>query len=1056
MIKTLVWLVFFSCFCLSAQEEQHIFSRSNTENIRITLSEHETEWRSQRQQVVFGALSFEHPPFMMRANSSEFEGLTADYLGLMSHALNIDIKIKTFSNKQQLIDALINNDIDFFSYAGLSDLGIDAIAASDAYADDIPVLLSSAEESTVAAKDVRLSFSVHYVHAEKLKEVFPNAQLKGFDSPSQAIEAVAFGQADHYLGNIISTHYLIHSNHFNELQIANFTPLSSGSFNFYSRSKDDTFLGLINKVLRVIPNKQKQDILKRWSAGRTLHMLDQSLQLSDDERKYLANNPVATIAYIPKQAPFTMGDDPAKVQGIVKSLTEVIQTKTGLQFEWKQVESLRELTNSLESGAVDIAAVLAPTEQRDKTLLFTRPYLVTSYALITKIKADKENTKLEDLSGKRIAVLKSHAVKAFIQQNYPKVIVVPVDTAEQAFEAVSSGDVDATANDLITARYHINRFYKNTLQVSSSFLQSESRFTFSVPKQKPVLSSILDKALLSVPPDQLALLSSDWLNRADEEVRFWQDYQNEIIRIALLLLLVISAFTFWNFYLRHQVRERQRLLEALQSAKDEAEQANKAKTFFLANMSHEIRTPLHAVIGTLELARLKALEKIWDFNAVDIAYQSALGLRELIGDILDIAKIEAGKLELFPTPADLISHTERVYKIFVGLAKQKSIYLQLDIDERLRHETVLIDLDRFRQILANLLSNAVKFTELGGVTLSLRLAEQSAELLNIELVVTDTGCGIDQHELQQLMKPFVQASSARRTTAKGTGLGLSICLAIVKHMDGKIELKSAVGEGTSVRVLLSLKRTELLAEPIATDNIEEDRVVEPLRILVVDDHDVNRMLLVRMVEYCQHHVKACGDGKQALELLQKHHFDLVITDCNMPVMDGYQLTSAIRLDPILKDIPVFGLTASAENKERQRCLHAGMNECLFKPIGIAELQQVFKAYLKSQPSVFSVEKLKHLAGGDDSFFNLMLQEMCKSNEVDQKQLQQAVDKGDTAAIISLAHKIKGAALIIDASAIVESCLKIEHAPEEQCVELAALLIKHLSEFNHSVSAMLPD
>jgi two-component system sensor histidine kinase EvgS len=1033
-------------------QQLQLFSRS-TATIQLEKTGAEQQWLMTKKQLVFGALEDEHPPFVIKTNGKDFEGITADYLGLISAALALPVEIRSFATKAELIAAVRAGTIDFYSYARMNELDVADIVATEPYADDVPVLVSTQQQSKeklTANYKARLAFSKHYVTKELLQQSFPDADLMPYDNLTQAIEAVALGHADLYLGNVISAHYLIHTGHFSELSIRNFTPLPSGHFNFYASKQQHELLALLNKVIAAVPHTEQQQILQRWSAGRALYMLAERIELSQAEHSYIERNKPVRLVHIQGDTPFLMGSKDLKQGvGILKSLTEAITAKTGLEFEWVEAQSLTEMLQLLKEGKADLSAILSPNAEREEFLNFSRPYLVTSYALLTRSDPALSQLRPEQMAGKTLAIQSNHAMEPYLRASYPDLRLKYVENLQQSVDAVLQGQADAMVENLVIARFYAEYSYKNQLQISSSFLPSAARFTLAVSKQQGELYSILDKTLLSIPPDQLALLS-DWsVNTATPN--FWQTYRLQLMQAAAAFAVIVLAFLFWNFYLRRQVRERQLLLEQVELAKEQALEASKAKSFFLSTMSHEIRTPLHAIIGTLELAKRQADVKLWDFTAIDIAYDSAQGLKELIGDILDIAKIEAGQLELKPQWLHLHDETQRLYQVFVGMAKSKGLYLNYSIDPALKQYQVELDPLLFKQLLSNLLSNAIKFTPQGGVNLSLALLEQQGEQLLVLLKVKDTGVGLTSEQREKVLKPFAQlANSERLSGERGTGLGLSICQTIVQLMQGKLSIDSEKDQGTEIQIKLLLPcSAAALSEPgkkLSEENTGENQQHQSLKLLVVDDHQVNRMLLQRQLSYLGHQVWQAADGIEALELLKQQPVDVVLTDCTMPRMDGYQLAQAIRADQALQHLVVVGLTARAQSDEIARCIAAGMNDCLFKPISINELQQSIQKYAQGK-AAFTIEALFALAGLDPAFARQMLSTLCQSNSEDIEQLKLLLQQSDWDALKRLAHKIKGAAVLVQAEQLIDSCETLEKATEQQITSASLRLLAALKVFN---------
>ena len=1159
----IIFVILVCCFVVSPQarsDETHpltLFGHTTIGEVKVQLSSAQWDWLQTQKTIRVGISTPDYPPFDMTMNgtSSYYEGLSADYLQILSEILKVKIELHFFNSRQNAIAAVKAGELDLLTTANRYE-EFHELQLSHAYIDDVPVLYVSKKLPATATPN-RIAMAYDYLPDTEVSKLFPDAELISHPSRQQAVAAAVFGQADAVVIDLFSANYMVNRSFSQKLQLKSLLSLDSRGISFALAPENQTLREIINSALQQLPASEHWAIKKRWSGGGvTLPTGKHRIELTEAEQTWLKQHRPLRVVVNQFNAPMTYFDQNGNLHGFAADLLEVLKLYSGMETVVIKTQNFQKMEEYLSNNSADLA-FLSPSDQRKQQLLFSKDFSRTNLALVVR----EDSNNLFQKTNLKVALPKAHIINEILPALLPQAQIIGVDNYMDAMDATVKGKVDATVAPLGLADYYTSRYFDKQLKIERILDDNlPVAASFATGIDNPELISILNKMLAIIPADELQSMENRWRRNAVPGQETWRDYKYTIYTITIASILLILASLVWAWFTRshyikrlkakqelkeqlvfmqevvdsiphpiyvrdinrrlilcnesyqrvfrtskedalyktamegvHRVLEapdidkeyqssirenrafyrdrkmhidgqsmdiyhwfqpyrgeqgqiqgivggwidvsdRVKLMEQLTQAKDMADGASKAKTQFLATMSHEIRTPMNAIIGLLELSLKRAQDNQFDFNSIRVAYDSAKGLLDLIGDILDVVRIEAGQLNLNPVQVELKQTLDSVIRIFDGIAIQKGLALTLKFDSELP-KCALLDPLRVKQILSNLIGNAIKFTEQGHIKVTANKeldAEGKAQLI---LTVADTGIGIPIEEQQKLFRPFAQVHNGAHNKG-GTGLGLLICRSLCDMMGGKLSMMSEPGQGTCISMRIPLLGAE-------THRLEENKVnstadvifsIPAQHVLIVDDHPANRLLLSQQLRYLGHTVEEANNGEEALQLFRQHSYKIVITDCNMPEMDGYELSRRLRQleqDQNLPPTVLLGYTANAQLEAKEACIKAGMNDCLFKPISLQQLElklNSFRCLLEKeepQQQSFLPSSLEKLTGGSKELTAQLLRELQNANRTDFAQLQLAVNKGEQDEVKSIAHKIKGAAKIISATSVVTACERLE-------------------------------
>lgn len=768
-------------------------------------------------------------------------------------------------------------------------------------------------------------------------------------------------------------------------------------------------------------------------------------RFNKNEQRWIDAHPVVRFSIHEKYAPYLEINGKGK-SGIFHNLLNKLGEYTQQEFlpKWRKTD--KEGLDQLAKGEVDF--MIDPPPLNDEYLQFgslSEAIFWGHDAIITK--SIQNEPSIEPI---KIAYFD----RGFENPPLPKHPQANISGyAEKLIFDLLKNDIEALVLPIRLAQQLIHQFNTDQLQIDGLYSREPFEYRWLISHQDGALHSVLASFLANLDPIESRQLFS--LNPSTLEVEALPP-SNHINWLLILVILLLGALLIGRMHQKQSLHKH--AAEELAISKEQAENANAAKSAFLATMSHEIRTPMNAILGVQELllsSSLPANEK----HLLKSAHSSAESLLGILNQVLDLSKIEAGKLTLNIEPCNLHSLIDDVGSAFSTVAQRQNLTLHTSKDPRIA-EVLLLDSLRLRQIIQNLLSNAIKFTEKGEIYFSISvLADDHAGQL-IEFRVIDTGVGMGKEEITIALQPFEQIPG-NSEQPNGTGLGLTITNHLVNSMNSQLYFESAPGFGSNIHFCVAFPRTGIAASNTALTNYHQksQRLVsnqsgQALKALVVEDHPASRQILSLQLNALGIETTICDNADAALNLIYQQYFDLLITDQSIPGMQGSDLAKHIR-NQGNQSLIIIGITADIYALDsRHHFLSAGMNGVLIKPLSLMTLENELTRYfrseeydLKDQDSTpgqiyeeeYSFIAFKNLISKSPEYILVVLEEIKRVHIEALSTLKS--ENLDRISFKSLVHKVKGGAQLLSAKKFTQACEVLEQdgVLEEQISAFAQLL-----------------
>ena len=690
-----------------------------------------------------------------------------------------------------------------------------------------------------------------------------------------------------------------------------------------SKSRPD-LLKELNAALEEINNTETDYSSKLYASYERKSIINYAL--NKEEKQWLdAHEHTIRVGYLKDNLPFC-GEENGKLTGILGTVLDTVQEKYKITIKAVPCSTGAQMNEKLQSGEIDIAGPIIQdfyTQEQFQVVLTDEIFDITPVVIY---KGNEYSSSFSTIAATETSLYSGLMVSLL----FPDAEIKQYDTQEECLEAVANGKAGAT----VIPSSKINLLNESLLTKSLSFAEMAKRQELGMftTRENRRAATIINKAI----EQSSNILNGVVLaqNSVSEKKMTLQDVLAEYAGLAIGVSSVIILVLLLLVYSLAVSRKKQ--MAALKEAQD-ANAANIAKTTFLNHMSHDIRTPMNAIVGFTDIAMKRKPDKEVE-NCLKKIRQSSEYLMTLINDVLDISRIESGKLEYKPIPVDLRDMINTVLAIARGYTENRDLNLYVSREE-LKNPYVMADELRIREVLLNIISNAVKFTKDGG---SISFAAENCpgndeRHIIVRYRISDTGIGMSEEFQARIFEEFSQENNGARTSYKGTGLGMAIARQYVDLMGGKIEVSSRQGIGSTFTVEIPL----LIAEQVLTEKEEKlrkDMDLHGLHVLLAEDNDLNAEIAVALLEEQGMIVIRTVDGKSALAQFcntAPGTFDLILMDIMMPEMNGYETTKAIRNlsdRPDGKEIPIIAMTANAFAEDVQAALNAGMDDHVAKPI----------------------------------------------------------------------------------------------------------------------------
>lgn len=922
------------------------------------------EWLRAHGDIVVGTTA-QGRDFYETWRQGQLHGLSVDYLDMLTKILGVNYRIKPYPTWHDLYLAVCTGQVDLVMTQAMSETTAQqsCMSYTRPYFKAMPIVVSRRGSGVLDTADLHglnLAVEDRSPLVEALSTRYKNISIKAYDNVATALEQVRDGTADAFVGSPRTVRALMEDPAFRQLHIIGSINTAGRNLTFGLGPGREPLRDALDAALRSLSPEQQEAVSHAWSTAiePTARI---KVALSPEEARWLSTLPTLRVGFPMREFPYGFFNHYGQPSGIAADFLEIVAQGLGLHFDFVPTESYEGAQALLRSGAIDLIAV-SQDHSQEFPALNTQAYAEAPLVIVTGYSDSVSD--LRDLHGAAVYLDASAPPALLTKLQHFGVSTTSESRIEKGLDHVRDGEARAYIGDLFLLDPLIQSNYVGEVRIAAP-VGARKGISIGISTRLEPLVPLVNRILSNLPSGREQRVASTWLapkyTYGIPESVFW----TEILPAMAIILAIGSGFAAGYWRLRKEIRRRIEVEAQLETARDLAQSQAQARSTFLAVMSHEIRTPLSGVIGMLELLGRTGMRSE-QREMVAVIDESAHSLLKILDTVLDYTKVDADQMELERIPVNLRSLVANVMLLMGEPARRRGVLVSHHVDERIA-PAVLGDPVRLRQVLVNLVGNAAKFTHKGEIRVGVNLLSDTKGRQRLEFIVSDSGTGVAPEALKNLTQPFKQADRSTARKYGGTGLGLAVSQKLVKLMGGTLTLKSELGKGTQARFQCdfsassaspqgpeaTIERPILAApQPEALTGRREHRAPdEPIsrpRILIAEDHHINRQMLARQLDAVGCQSVAVVDGAAALEALGQERYDLLLTDWQLPVQDGGELAKTWRAREralgASRRLPIVILSAALQ-PDQEAWRRAGINAYLRKPVRLDVLRETLARFI---------------------------------------------------------------------------------------------------------------